>query len=164
MSVCLPASVRELMQGAIECLLTCSCKSIIDSQCEYTVLWTMIEYSWIKRSQSLSSDSGTVTFFFFFLGTRHPSPQANSETLSITAPCVFRDSMTHLSFRWLFSSSECNFVWFIRVQKVCIITVTVRVRKHWMSAVWEHEAESFILDLWDGLDVQLGLRKKSNRP
>lgn len=38
MSVCSPASVRELTHGMIVRLLTCGCKSIIDSQCEFTVL------------------------------------------------------------------------------------------------------------------------------
>lgn len=44
-------------------LWTCSCKSVIDSQCELTVLWTVIVYIQMKRSQSFAPNSGTVTFF-----------------------------------------------------------------------------------------------------
>lgn len=42
--------------------LTCSCKSVIDSQCELTVLWTVIVRSHTKRSQSFAPNSGTDTF------------------------------------------------------------------------------------------------------
>lgn len=142
MSVCSPASVRELTHGVIVRLLTCGCKSIIDSHCEFAVLWTMIECSWIKRSQSFASDSGTVTFFSVGQGIRRLGLTAiAAHALHYSAVCVSR---RHDASQ-LQTVVNATLFDFRRVQKVRIVTITVRVR----STEWvQYENMKLTLLYW----------------
>ncbi len=113
-------------------LLTCSCKSVIDSQCELTVLWTVFVRSHIKRSQSFAPNSGTVTFW----KTRRPAPQANANSVTHT-PLLHSVCSTMI---WHIRASagpstgmNATLCEFERVQKACFVMIRDETTLHWMN-------------------------------
>lgn len=114
-------------------LLTCSCKSVIDSQCELTVLWTVIVRSHITISvicpQQWDSD-------FLHCMTRRPAPQANANSLTHT---LLQHSVCS-TMAWHIRASAgpstgmnaplCEFE---RVQKACFIMIIDEATLHWMN-------------------------------
>ncbi len=112
-------------------LLTCSCKSVIDSQCELTVLWTVFVRSHIKRSQSFAPNSGTVTFF-----TERQDVQRLKLTLTALHTLHYCTVCVPPWYDTLGLQLVLQLAWmqeFERVQKACFVMIRDETTLHWMN-------------------------------
>ncbi len=146
-------------------LLTCSCKSVIDSQCELTVLWTVVVRSHIKRSQSFAPNSGTVTFF-----TERQDVQRLKLTLTALRTLHYCTVCVPPWYDTLGLQLVLQLAWI----QLCVSLKEFRKRAlswsemrlhctEWMNVVWHHDAQSFLLGYWDVCDPQLGIRSSYQR-